>query len=157
MTFTTETEEKKGKFVMRVLYNGVEIGKRTSEHRYRFALVVKNSQARAIERAKEVIAYQLEEARKYDSIQTGAGPEYAKAVNRFGFAHVSKYVAAGEYTKWAIGARKYADEQAALLVRLESGPQPEFQLPYVNSWHRERRLVVKPHGHQEFVTVVEVA
>jgi hypothetical protein len=48
------------------------------------------------------------------------------------------------------------DGRAALAGWLESGPQPEFDLLFVASWHMSRKNVADASQHQIFVAVVEI-
>jgi hypothetical protein len=157
LNFSVETKQlTKGRRVI-IRLNGVEVGRRTSGHPYRFALIVTGNQEHAIRYNREQAAFLIELAEKYEATQARTGDHYRKAVMTFGMSSVEKSILANEYAQWAISSRQKAAKLRAEADRLEQTPNlPEYNAPLVASWHRRRDLVADVQPWQKFVAVVEI-
>lgn len=125
-----------------VSYEGKVIGERTSARPYRFALVVKRSQARALASGRENLAYQIKQQAHYraiaDNVPGARDAELRKQKSGFQTDFTRKCFEDGSYAKWADEAARQVNELTGYIARLESGPQPEFDERFVLSWHSAR-------------------
>lgn len=139
MSYDIKAVAKGAKRKVTISLNGKVIGSRTSARPYRFALVVKRSQPYALKSTKEALAYHIKQEAKYRAIADDAPGARAAAIaaerQAFHRAGVEKFIAEGEYAKWAGSEAKQIERLRAEIPRLESGPQPEFDEPFVLSWH----------------------
>lgn len=163
--YQIEKKVKGSKIEVRILLDNVEIGKRTSARLYRFALVVKGNQAHALMRAKEALEYQRKQAVTYRAVVNdvpGAREKFItidSAGRRASFQSQQwhrEYIANGEVLKWADHSDLEIARMEKEIVRLSSGPQPEFDKILVCSWHQARRNVPSAADYQTFVDVVEI-
>jgi len=163
--YQIEKKVKGGKIEVRILLDGVEIGKRTSARLYRFALLTKGNQAHALACAKENLAYQIKEAAKYRAVandEPGAREKFIR-FDRNGRVENAQtqqwnrdYIANGEVLKWADNADQQIKSLEARIEKLSSGPQPEYDVVCVASWHQTRKNVPSCKDYQIFVDVVEI-
>ena len=152
----TVTPRKNGRLVV-IKADGVEIGSRHSPRPYRFALVVKGNQAHAIRYATESISYLNGKVSEYEAIARRDESAIRKAIDRFtSRASIERYIVDGSYAKWAGQYRQQVADTSARLAVLLSGPQPEYDVPVVASWHSRRDLVPTSMPHQTFVAIVEI-
>lgn len=163
--YQIEKKVKGGKISVRILLDGVEIGKRASARIYRFALVVKGNQAHALMRAKEALVYQRDQAKKYRDVLNDAPGARNKFImvdsagrtNSFQSQQWHReYIANGEVLKWAEAAEQTIIDLEKKIERLSSDPQPEFDKLVVSSWHQARKNVPTCGAWQTFVDVVEI-
>lgn len=154
-----------GKTEVKILLDGVEIGKRTSARPYRFALVVKRNQAHELKRAQESLAYSRKEEAKYRAVvndEPGARERFithdssGKIASAQSQTWHREWIASGEVAKWATGKAEEISRLEALITRLSSGPQPEYDKAFVASWHHARHNVPAIKDYQVFVAVIEI-
>ena len=138
--------------------DGVEIGSRTSAHTYKFALVVTGNQEHAIRQARAYVDYNTAKAEQYEGIvrRDEAAIQSHIKNDRVPRHNIEKCLEDGSYIRWGISYRSRALEWKDRLEVLLSGPQPEFSLPLVASWHSRRDLVPDAKPWQKFVAVVEI-
>jgi len=163
--YQIEKKVKSGKIEVRILLDGVEIGKRTSARLYRFALLTKGNQAHALMRAKESLVYQTKKAAEYRAVVNDAPGAREKFIRTDSQGRVASfqsqqwhrdYIANGEVLKWADHADQDITRLEKEITRLASGPQPEFDKVVVCSWHQTRKNVPSCKDYQIFVDVVEI-
>lgn len=162
--YQIEKKVKGSKTQVRILLDGVEIGKRTSARIYRFALVVKGNQAHALMRAKEGIIHSRKEAAKYRAVvndEPGARRDFIHFTNGHAASFQSQqwhreYIEKGDVLKWAQNSEAEIIALEKRIERLASGPQPEFDEIMVCSWHQTRKNVPATAAYQTFVDVVEI-
>lgn len=159
MKFTTTTKNVGKKTRFTVLCDGVEIGHRTSARPYRFALVVTRNQERELQSAKANLGYAHNQYQNYNRLALDPAAqkeEVAKARTPFERECRQKWIEEGAYAKWAVSQSEAIRKYEALIKHLSSGPQPEFDRPYVLSWHHQRQNVPNAPEWTKFVAVVEV-
>lgn len=163
--YTIEKAKKGSKTEVRILLNGEVIGKRTSARPYRFALLVKRSQPRALATAQSNLKFQTSQFEEYSAVaedKPGARERFIK-FNDQGHANTpavqgwrKNWIENGEVAKWAEHSRSQIEKLEKYIAALSSGPQPEFDKVFVASWHQSRRNVPSCKEWHVFVDVVEI-
>jgi hypothetical protein len=143
-----------------VSLNGQVIGQRTSARPYRFALVVRRNQAYALESCRKNLAHQLAEQARYQAVADDAPGARAAALAKDRTAwqrqQTQKFIADGDFARWAKNSGEQAEACRRKIAVLESGPQPEFEQPFVVSWHSRRGTVPNPPEWYILVNVLEI-
>lgn len=155
-TFTTGKEIKGNKTTTRVFCDGVEIGKRSSLREYRFALVVTRSQAAALAYAKSELEHSGKMAEEYAGVAENKPGCRAAYVRKHNSNYFNQFIADGSFAKWAEHSRQSLPKIQERINQLSSGPLPEYQKPYVTSWHQQRKSVPNVRESEIFVAVVEI-
>jgi multidrug efflux pump subunit AcrA (membrane-fusion protein) len=81
---------------------------------------------------------------------------YSASYREKAIAEREKDIAEGKYAEQANSTRQEVAKAEAKLLRLKSGPLPEFDRPYIRSWHQRRDLVRRPEPGQKLVDIIEV-
>jgi hypothetical protein len=154
-----------GRKQVTVKLDGKVIGKRTSARIYRFALVVTGNQVHSLQSVKDGIPYHRKMAEKYQAIvddAPGARNNFIMFDDR-GKVHRMEaqqwhrnWIADGEVAKWLENEKASLARCEAEVVRLSSGPQPEFSVPKIASWHQSRKNVPSIRSWQTFFDLVEI-
>jgi hypothetical protein len=165
MNFEIKKKVLKNATQVTILADGVEIGKRTSARNYRFALICANSQDYALESYKQQLRYAEKSAARYQAVVNDEPGAREKFINfddngKLASAWVRKcnteFIADGSVARFLDINLKQIEKAKAMIARLSSGPQPEYQKPYVSSWHQTRENVASVRPSQVFITVLEI-
>ena len=81
---------------------------------------------------------------------------YSASYREKAIAERDKDIAEGKYAEQANSTRQEVAKAEAKLLRLKSGPLPEFDRPFVRSWHQGRNLVRRPEPGQKLVDIIEI-
>jgi hypothetical protein len=153
-----------GRKKVTVKLDGTVIGVRSSARIYRFLLVVTGNQAHALQAAKNGVDYHRKQVEKYQAIVDDA----PGARNNFIMFYEGKvlsmesqqwhrdYIANGNIAKWIATEKERLAACEAKVVKLSSGPLPEFNQPTVASWHQQRKNVPSPREWSLFYDIIEI-
>lgn len=157
--FTTQSKpvSRGAKTKLTVFCDGVDIGSRTSARPYRYALVVTRNQSHALSYAKRSAEWNRKNAAQYTAIANRDEAAIAAHIREgFDYAGIQRQIDSGCYAEWAKSSLQQAESIDAEVARLSAGPLPEFDVPFVASWHQARKNVPKVGEHHIFVAIVEV-
>src|ERR1035437_3864885 len=155
----------RGRTQITISVKGTTLGERTTFFDRLFVAVCSGDQAYEIAWLQKDLPRLRAQATCYDQIQRRHSAALAELERRLGYsasyrekaiAERDKDIAEGKYAEKANSTRQEVAKVEAKLLRLKSGRLPEFDQPFIRSWHQRRHLVRRPEPGQKLLDIIEI-